>query len=239
MMKIEKIRFLVFCEAVLAIAPECRVWLKKDGIEVRAVDAANVAMISAKMPKSAFGEYKEETAVLGLDLPKLKTAAGFMKTGILEIEQDKNGGKLRIMDGKTKYSNALLDVNTIRKDPNPPNINLPAVVTINAKDLQESISAMSKIGDKIRFSLQGKTLTMTTEGDTDLLVKEIEGEVVKSIPAPVASMFSSDYLKEISRVIRDADTVTVGMNTDHPIKIECTVDQIELQYLVAPRIEKE
>jgi proliferating cell nuclear antigen len=238
MMRIEKTRFLAFCEAVLAIALECRVYLKNTGIEVRVVDAANVAMISAKMPKEAFVEYKEETGILGFDLPKLKTAASLMKAGMLEIEQD-GKAKLLITDGKTRYSNTLLDVNTIRKDPNPPTIVLPAMVEINAKELQESIVAMSRIGDKIRFSLQGTVLTLTTEGDTDLLIKEIKGEAVKSLKEPVMSLFSTDYLKEISRVFRDTETVTVSMNTDHPIKIECTVDEIELEYLVAPRIEKE
>ena len=238
MMKIEKSRFLAFCEAVLAITQECRVWLKKDGIEARAVDAANVAMISAKMPKGAFEVYKEETGVLGFDLPKLKTAAGLMKTGMLEIEQDKNG-KLQITDGKTRYSNALLDVNTVRKDPNPPDIALPASVAVDAKELADSIKAMGLIGDKIRFSLQGAVLTLTTEGDTDLLIKEIEGEAVKSLKEPVMSLFSTDYLKEIGRVFRDAETATVSMNTNHPIRIECVVDEITLEFLVAPRIEQE
>jgi proliferating cell nuclear antigen len=238
MMKIEKARFLAFCEAVLAITQECRVRLNKDGIEARAVDAANVALVTAKMPKGAFEVYKEETGVLGFDLPKLKTAAGLMKAGILEIEQD-GKGKLQITDGKTRYSNALLDVNTVRKDPNMPDITLPASIQISAKELQEAISAMGKIGDKIRFSLQGKVLTLTTEGDTDLLVKEIEGEAVRTTEKPAMSQFSTDYLKEISRVFRDAEKATVSMNTDHPIRIECVVDSINLEYLVAPRIEQE
>jgi proliferating cell nuclear antigen len=238
MMRIERTRFLTFCEAVLAIAPECRVWLKSTGIEVHAVDAANVALISAKLPAAAFETYQEESTILGIDLPKLKIAAGLMKAGLVTIDQDKHG-KLQITDGKTRYSNALLDINTIRKDPTPPSISLPAVVTVDAKELQESIVAMSRIGDKIRFSLQGKTLTMTTEGDTDLLVKELEGETVKSLKEPMISLFSTDYLREISRVIRDAEQVTVSMNTNHPVRLECTVDQIALEFLVAPRIEQE
>jgi proliferating cell nuclear antigen len=237
MMKIERSRFLAFCEAVLAIAPECRVWLKSTGIEVHAVDAANVALISAKLPAAAFETYKEESTILGFDLLKLKIAAGLMKAGIITLDQN-DKGKLLITDGSTRYSNALLDINTIRKDPIPPTISLPAAVNINAKELQESIVAMSRIGDKIRFSMQGKTLTMTTEGDTDLLVKELEGEAVKSLKEPVASLFSTDYLREISRVIRDADTVTVSMNINHPVRLECTVDSIALEFLVAPRIEE-
>lgn len=237
MMKIEKTRFQSFCEAILALAPECRVWLKKEGIEVRVVDTANVAMVSAKLPKDAFGEYNEESGILGLDLPRLKAVTGLMKTGLLEIEQDEKG-KLRITDGTTRYSTGLLDVNTIQKDPNPPDITLSATIAIGAKELQESITAMSKIGDKIRFSLQGKTLTLTTEGDTDSLVKEIEGDMVKSLKEPVASLFSTDYLKEISRVIKDAEKVEVSMSTNHPIRIVCVVDGIELVYLVAPRIEE-
>jgi DNA polymerase III sliding clamp (beta) subunit (PCNA family) len=62
--------------------------------------------------------------------------------------------------------------------------------------------------------------------------------MVKSLKEPVASLFSTDYLKEISRVIKDAEKVEVSMSTNHPIRIVCVVDGIELVYLVAPRIEE-
>lgn len=239
MMKIKKTRILAFIDAVAAIATECRVWLKSDGLTSRAVDTANVAMVQATLPKEAFLEYTHngKMEILGLDLLKLKTAIGLMKEGDLTITTE--GGRIRIWDGKYDYGNMLLDLSTIRKDPNPPELNLPAAVTIDAREFVDAIRAMGMIGDKVRFSLKNKTLSLFTEGNTDALTKDLEGEPVASLgDAAVKSLFSSDYLKEIGRVVKGSEKVTIAMSNDHPIRMECTVDEIALEYLIAPRIEE-
>jgi len=235
--KIEKTRFLMFLDSILAIAPECRVWLNEDGIEVRTVDTANVAMVSAKIPSSAFYGYEKSSDPIGLDLKKLKTACAFMMDGELMIKQD-HKGKIHITDGgRYDYEYLPLDPNTIRKDPNPPEIFLPAAVIIDGKEFQESIAAMCQIGDKIKLCLKDKTFSMRTEGDTDTLTGETPCEVVVPVKKSVLSIYSADYLRDVGKIVGKAEGITVCFSTDHPIRIVCTVDQIALEYLIAPRIE--
>ncbi len=238
MMKIKKTTILAFLDAVETLAPECRVWLKKDGMQTRAVDTANVAMVSARLPKDAFTEYKEETGIMGFDLSKLKTAIGLMKDGEISLEQ-KEGVGLLISDGHYNYKNTLLDVNTIRKDASPPAIQLPAAITLNAKEFVEAIKAMALISDKTSISAKEATLSLYAEGDTDNLVKPLKGKAIRNVKETVRSLFSLDYLKDMGKIIKLAQECTVSLNTDHPLKIEFVIDNIEIEYLLAPRIEKE
>jgi len=237
--KIEKTRFLMFLDSILALAPECRVWLNEDGIEVRTTDTGNIAMVNAKIPASAFYGYEKLSDPIGLDLKKLKTACAFMMNGELMFAWDKKGkGKIHITDGgRYDYEYLPLDPNTIRKDPNPPEMFLPSSIIIDGKEFQESIAAMSKIGDKVKLCLDDKVFTMKTPGDTDSLTGEIPCEVVAPIKKRVSSIISLDYLQDVGKIIGKAEGVTVSFATDHPIRIVCTVDQIALEYLIAPRIE--
>jgi proliferating cell nuclear antigen len=235
--KIEKTRFLMFLDSILAIAPECRMWLNEDGIEVRTTDTGNIAMVNAKIPTSAFYGYEKSSDPIGLDLKKLKTACAFMMNGELMFTWGKKG-KIHITDGgRYDYEYLPLDPNTIRKDPNPPEMFLPSSIIIDGKEFQESIAAMSKIGDKIKLCLEDKIFTMKTPGDTDSLTGEIPCEVVAPVKKRASSTFSLDYLQDVGKVLGKAEGVTVSFATDHPIKIACTVDQIALEYLIAPRIE--
>ncbi|HOX36266.1 MAG TPA: DNA polymerase sliding clamp [Methanoregulaceae archaeon] len=239
-MKIDHKKLLAFVDAVAALAPECRVWLKEGGLETRAVDTANVAMVSAKLPKESFTEYKaagEGLKVMGLDLIKTKTALNILdKAG--QVTLIESGNRLQMSDGKYNYGNALLDVNTIRKDPNPPNIALPAVLEVPAGELHEVIRAMSLINDKVTISAKGGTLKFETEGDTDHLKKEIEGRAVKDTSEWFTSLFSLDYLKDLAKVLKSASgDITVSVGTDHPIRFACTVEGIAVEYLLAPRID--
>ena len=242
MMKINKKRFLTFCEAILALAPECRVYLKADGIETRTVDTGNVAMVSAKLPQEAFEQYGVEGSALGFDLTKIKTAVGFMNNDILEIDVEQKK-KLRISDERYNYVCNLLDINTIRKDPKLPEVELFGVVIVNGQELHETITAMSKISDKVMISLEGaipnmKSLKLVAEGDIEeTLIGEVACNTQEAPKEPIFSIFSLDYLKSISKIQKDSDEVTLYLGQDHPIKFECIIDQIWLEYLCAPRIE--
>lgn len=239
-MKIEKKTLLAFIEAVGALAPECRVWLKNDGMETRAVDTANVALVSAKLPKGAFSEYDNggKVDVMGLDISKMKTALKILADD-RDVTLTLNGNRLQLGDGRYDYGNALLDVNTIRKDPNPPNIALPACIVLDAKELTEAIKAMTHISDKVVIAVpEDGTLTLSAEGDTDKLTKDLTGRAVRSPGDKVLAAFSLDYLNDMAKVIKQAQgEVTVSLNTDHPVKFEFAIEDVAVEYLLAPRIE--
>lgn len=243
MMRIEQKQLAQFCGILQALVPECRLTINSEGWNTMAVDTANVAIVGAVMGKDRFESFDIQTKTeLGMDMPRWKYMLSVMADpkATISIEDEKDTGKVRITDGKYTYRHAPLDVTVVRKRPNPPTLNLPAKIIIDAKELQEVIRAVSIIGDKAKFTACKDGLVLDTEGDTDRLNKAIPGKSGSILPdAPISSLFSLDYLKDMAKAMKDAGDLTVLVGKDHPIRFEFELDGIEAFFMLAPRIEQE
>ena len=237
MIKIQQKRIMTFCDVIRALVPECRLIIGQDVLNILAVDTANVAMVNINLPKAQCEEFTdEEPCEIGMDVDKWKQAPKIMKDDV-PITITRGAGKIVFSDGKYTYTHVPLDPTTVRKRPNPPTINLPASVVIDAKEYNETIKAMGIIGDKVRVTIRGKTLELSTEGDTDLIQKEIESQDNKENTGVVSSLFSLDYLKETAKAMKDAGTLTIHAAQDHPIRFDFDIDGMEASFIIAPRIE--
>ena len=146
--------------------------------------------------------------------------------------------------GSYKYSISLLDVNTVRKDPNLPSIQLPGKVVISGAALNNAIKAASVVSDKIAFGInpEKQTFYMEADGDTDHINLEIKSTDLKTfIPAEARSLFSLDYLKDMGRVMSRAEEVEIHIGKDHPVKFVFSIagGEGKVEYLLAPRIESD
>ncbi len=241
MMRIEQKKLDTFISVLRALVPECRLMITADGWNTQATDAANVAMVVATLPKTAFEEYTESGRdEVGMDVQKWSDMLKVMKDPKSTITIDrKDTGKIGISDSAYTYTHVPLDPNTVRKRPNVPGINLPVVVVISPAELAEAIRAMAVIGDKVRFTAGKDGLELAAEGDTDKLRKVLTGKDGSKLPdKPVSSLFSLDYLKDISRATKDAGSISVCVGEDHPIRFDFEIAGITASYLVAPRIEE-
>jgi len=245
MMKITQENLKIFCDTITAIVPECRLMITPEGWNTRAVDTANVAMVSANLPTTLFEEYKEsDKAEIGMDLSKWKNMLAVMNDpkSIIEIEQQKDTGKIRVTDGKYTYLHVPLDANTVRKRPTMPLLSLPSAVRIEAKEFQEAIKAMGVITDKVRFtSSKAGGLQLDGEGDTDKLNKPLTAlDGSKFAEATISSLFSNDYLTDMSRAMKNCGAITVSMGQDHPVRFDFEpLPGADFSFLTAPRIETE
>jgi proliferating cell nuclear antigen len=141
-----------------------------------------------------------------------------------------------------RYSITLLDANTIRKEPNPPNIELPGKVILSGTELNNAIKAAAVVSDKIALGIDSKTqiFYMVAEGDTDHIRREFGKNEIKSINGVEArSLFSLDYLKDMGKVMSRAEEVELSLGTDHPAKFSFAIagGKGHVEYLLAPRIE--
>jgi len=118
-------------DAVSALVNECRLHVDERGIRTITIDTSNVAMVSLELEAGAFSTYTAEPAELGLDIEKIRAMMSMIgKTDSVALELDDIGKKLKISFGGYEYSITLLDTKTIRKDPNSPNLNLPATISM-------------------------------------------------------------------------------------------------------------
>ena len=230
-------------DAISALVPECRLHTADNGISTRAVDTANVAMVSLDLKKEAFDSFKATKSQLGVDISKMKNIFNMMGKGdLISLDLPENAQKIQLSVHGYHYSITLLDTNTIRKDPNPPTINLPGKLTISGDDLNNAIKAAAVISDKVAIGINPKeqTFFMDAEGDTDHIRREFGKDELKSLsPNEARSLFSLDYLKDMGKVMSRAAEVEVFLGIDHPVRFsfDIAAGNGHVEYLLAPRIE--
>lgn len=242
MMKIEQKRLKAFYDILRALVPEVRLMITPDGWNTLAVDTANVAMVSVNLPKDQFAAYQDETkSEIGLDLGKLKNMLEAMKDpeSRITIERVKDTQRIKATDGRYSYTISPLDPATLRKRPNPPNLALPASIAIDGKELHETIRALAHISDKVKMTVSKEGgLACYADGDTDHLRKDLPAGVDSKLPeTPLTSLFSLDYLSDMTRAMKDVGTVTISMSQDHPVRFDFITEGMECSYLLAPRLE--
>lgn len=234
-------------DAISALVNECRLHLDANGIRTITVDTSNVAMVSLELAASAFDSYAftGESAEVGIDIEKIRSMMGMIgKEDVVVLDVDDSGKKMKLSFGGYEYSLTLLDTKTIRKDPNSPNLNLPATFEIAGSTFNDAIKAAAMVSDKIALSVSAETkiFTLNADGDSDRIKRELASDDVTYTTCDNArSLFSLDYLKDMGRAISHAEKVQIRLGTDHPVQFafEYAGGKGKIGYLLAPRIEAE
>jgi proliferating cell nuclear antigen len=230
-------------DAISALVTECRLHTDENGLYARAVDTANVAMVSLLLKKEAFESYSATRSAIGLDIAKMKNIFGMMtKNDIISLDLPDDGQKMQISFQGYRYSLTLLDENTIRRDPNPPTIELPGKVALSGNEMNSAIKAAAVVSDKIALGIDpaNQIFYMAAEGDTDHIRREFSKSEINFVTMVEArSLFSLDYLKDMGKVMSRTEEVEIHIGIDHPVKFSFNIanGNGHVEYLLAPRIE--
>ena len=229
--------------ALSVIVSEVRLKIKPDGISVKAVDAANVAMVIFDLKGGAFESYQAEEAEVGIDLVKLNDILGIVeKKTLVDMELDMAAQKLHLNFGGLSYTLSLLDPSTIRSEPRVPQLDLPARIVLSGQDLKRAVKAAEKISDHMTLGVAGDLFFMEAKGDTDQVRLEMGTDQLIDLKSGEAnSLFSLDYLLDIIKSAGKANEVTLSIGCDFPILIEFDVApaSCHVTFLLAPRIESD
>ncbi len=226
---------------LLTLVSEAKFEVGSDGIKVKAVDPAHVAMIVLDIPKDVFHEFDAEEDELGVDLDKVRDILKLSSSGDV-VEISKDGGKLTFMLGNLTRSMPLIDTSALNV-PKVPNLVLPAKVVVPVKEFEHGIKAAESISDNITLRITPTEFEMYTQGDEDVVRLNIPKDMLKELSCdePVKSMYPVDYLVKLVKAIDSAENLVIYIGTDYPIKIEFDIAQGKgkATYLLAPRIEGE
>ncbi len=229
-------------EAVSSLVDEVKFSLSESGIELKAVDPANVAMVSLKIGAEAFDYFKATPGEIGVDLVRLSDVLSMADKGeTVQLELDEESHKLKIGVGSLSYTLSLIDPTAIRKEPRIPELDLPAHVTLPGGELRRAVKAAEKVSDHVILGVSDEGFYMEAKGDIDSLKLKIPStELLGMKPGEARSLFSLDYLEDMSKSIGKAGEVTLELGIDYPLRVHFRVGQsVEINYLLAPRIEQE
>ena len=227
---------------ISTLIDEVKFTIKPEGMTLKAVDAAHVAMIEMDISKAAFESYSAEDTELGLDLDKVKGVLKLAGAGeTIKMEQDDSSGKLVFKVGNITRRMSLIDT-TGMNDPKVPQLNLTATIVVPIEELQKGIRAVESISDHITLKAGPEFFELSCEGDTDSVSLKLDNTTAKiSTDTDVCSMFPPEYLANIIKAIPAGTQVDIGLDNDYPVKFVFALADgaAKVSYLLAPRIESE
>lgn len=228
-------------EAVSSLVDEVKFSISEKGLELKAVDPANVAMVSLRIDASAFEFFKSTPGEIGIDLVRLSDLLSMADRGEnIRLELDEENHKLNIGVGSLSYTLSLIDPSAIRKEPRLPDLDLPAHVILPGTELRRAVKAAEKVSDHVVLGVTDDLFFMEAKGDIDSLKLKIpSSELLGLKPGEARSLFSLDYLSDMAKSIGKASEVTLELGVDYPLRINFKINQVEVSYLLAPRIEQE
>jgi len=230
-------------DSISTLVDEAKFRITPEGISVRAVDPANVAMVSFDLVKDAFDYYEATDGELGIDLTKLKGILEMAdKSDNVELELDEAAHKLVVKMRGLAYTMSLLDPTSIRKEPKVPALDLPAHIVVKGEDIQRAIKAAVKVSDYMSMGVRGDVFFMEAEGDTDRVIIEMrKDQLIDFQPAEAKSLFSLDYLEDISKIVGKSNEISIDLGKDFPTKIRLKIAEGhgDITYMLAPRVESE
>jgi proliferating cell nuclear antigen len=227
---------------ISTLIDEVKFTITPEGMTLKAVDAAHVAMIEMNISSKAFESYSAEDTELGLDLEKVKGVLKLAGSGeIIKMEQDEATGKLIFKVGNITRRMSLIDTSGMN-DPKVPQLNLLATITVPIEELQKGIRAVESISDHITLKAGPEFFELSCEGDTDSVSLRLDSSNAKiSTGSDVCSMFPPDYLANIIKAIPSGTQVDIELDNDYPVKLVFSIadETVSVEYLLAPRIESE
>ncbi len=230
-------------DALTVMVDEAKFNITPDGISIKAVDPANVAMVVLMLGKEAFESLDATEGVIGIDLTKLSSFIEMAEGDeLVSLELDEQNHKLKIGLRGLAYTMSLLDPESIRKEPKTPEIDLPVNISISGMDFKYGMKAAVLVGDYVHFGMNEKAVTfsMSASGDTDDMVYEIPQERLKITKASDAkSMFATEYLTDIQKLAEKTGEISIKLGTDYPVKIGFPIADGKgaVEYMIAPRVE--
>lgn len=224
------------------LATDFKLKISKDGISIRVVDPAHVAMADLVMKKEAFDEYYASKMEIGIDADKLKNIIkGAKKNDTIKLEYNQKENKLFVTVGNLVRGMGLIDTAGM-PDPKKPDLYLPGKIVLKSSDLNEGLKAAGEISDHLILRADKVGFSLHAEGDADTVDLNLEKELLYdlSVAEKCESKFSTDYFYNIGKNITSNSPVTLCLGNNNPIQMEFdTNTKIHACYLIAPRIESE
>ncbi|MFH1801280.1 MAG: proliferating cell nuclear antigen (pcna) [archaeon] len=225
-------------ELISELVTEVRIKANEFGMSITAIDPANVAMVSFKIPKSIFSQFEADNEILGVNLDNLKKI--LKRCGIasnLILEREENMLKIQIEDRiKRNFTLNLIDIEGEEK--NLPNLDYSARVELNSLDMTASIEDCAVVADACSFIIKDGKFIIEAKGINSAR-SEFSTDEAKIDAEECKARYSLEYLQKFSKASKLSEKTILHFANDHPLRIDIRTANMEFNFILAPRVETE
>jgi len=210
----------------------------EQGLSVVAIDPANVALVSFKIPASSFSAFEASNEVIGISLDSLKNVLRRVSSGAsLVMKTEDNFLKIEIHDKITRnFSLALIEIESEEKQ--IPSLEFASKIELNSIDFSEAVEDCAIVADSCSFISKEGKFAIEAKG-LNSARNEFSGDEAKIEGSDSKSRYSLEYLQKFVKGSRISDKVRVNFSDDYPLKVEFKTPAVELVFVLAPRVENE
>ena len=231
---------------ISTLIDEVKFTISPEGITIKAVDPAHVAMIELNIDAGAFESYSADQTEIGLDLDKVKDVLKLSSSGdIISMEQDEGYGRLIFRIGNITRRMNLVETSSMN-DPRVPPLELSSMIEAPVTELQRGIKASENISDHIALTITDEYFELSCEGDTDSVNLKMEKSQLTSLEISgdkqkYSSMFPLDYFSNIIKAVPSDSSIRIDLDNDYPVTLKFALAEGKgsVKYLLAPRIESD
>ena len=237
------------------LVTEAKFKITTDGLELVAMDPANVAMVVFKLLSSCFTQYElEKPEELAINLNNLKQDLRRTKSDdilsfleehirVLTLETEENKLQIKLKGGTTRsFSIPLIELED--KEQKVPELTFPVAIDTRANILTESVEDVSVVAESVTLLAEKNQMVIKAEGDLSKAFIEINPDNDTAIKTDSVDKFkakySLEYLKKMIAGSKLTDRVSLSFNNDYPLKVEYKcVDKLSLSFILAPRVDND
>jgi len=225
-------------ELLSEIVIDVRLKVNEFGMSITAIDPANVAMIGFKLPKSAFSQFETDDEVLGINLDNLKRILKRCgPASSLILEKKENLLNIQIQDRiKRNFSLNLIEIEGEEKD--LPNLEFSTRVELDSIDLIASIEDCMVVADACSFIIEEGKFIIEAKG-LNSARSEFSGDEAKINAENCKARYSLEYLSKFIKGSKLCEKTVLNFANDHPLRMDIKTDSMELNFILAPRVETE
>src|SRR5579875_293505 len=235
--------WLGLLDAIRDIVEEAVFVATQEGLSLRAMDSARVAMIDLKLPVVYFPEYKVDNEKVNFAISvadMVKSLKGIKKGYRLVMElTEENTLRLEFLGkGKHSFEFPLLDISP-ESIPSL-KLNFEARVRIETDILANAIDNLEKFSDYITFRASNDKFVLTGRSEKGKASSEfLRDELIGlEVTRECVSSYSTEYLLNILGKSELAEVTDLDFGTKMPLKATYMLSGGgEVAYYLAPRTE--
>jgi proliferating cell nuclear antigen PCNA len=225
-------------DVISELVTEVRMKVNDSGININAIDPANVAMVGFTLPKSSFSQFETGPEVLGINLDSLKRILRRCSSGSSVIFE-KRGNLLSIqIQDRIKRNFTLNLIEVEREEKEIPNLKFTTAVKMNSVDFVDSVEDCAVVADACSFLIKDGKFMIEARG-LNSAKSEFSGDEAE-ITTEVAnckSRYSVEYLQKFAKGSKLFDKTILKFSDDHPLRMDLRSEHLELSFILAPRVE--
>lgn len=214
----------------------------KEGMVLRAMDPANVAMVVMDIKKSAFAEYTvEDESFIGVNMERFMQVLRRSKKAD-SIDMKISSGKMELIyTGKNqrRFSIPLL---ALESGPRPePNLTFAVKAEVDSKILKDAIEDASVVNDALTLVAANNELRLLAQGDlgdVETIIRKDEGLNEIDMQETARAKYSTGYMEKIAKT-KVGESAALAFKSDYPLMVQFSEPNVAIAFILAPRMDVE